>query len=52
MSTDVVGRANDTILYLDAVSVSFDGFKALNRLSLSIQGGELRAVEGHSPLLE
>jgi len=46
MSTDVVGRANDTILYLDAVSVSFDGFKALNRLSLSIQGGELRAVIG------
>ena len=46
MSSEVIGRANDTILYLDAVSVSFDGFKALNGLSLSIGAGELRAIIG------
>ena len=37
---------NDTILYLDGVSVSFDGFKALNDLSLVIEPGELRAIIG------
>lgn len=46
MSIDVVGRANATILYLDAVSVSFDGFKALNGLSFSVDAGELCAVIG------
>jgi urea transport system ATP-binding protein len=34
------------VLYLEDVSVSFDGFKALNRLSLSIDVGELRCVIG------
>jgi urea transport system ATP-binding protein len=34
------------ILYLDDISVSFDGFKALNDLSLSIDAGELRCVIG------
>ncbi|MCU0898423.1 MAG: urea ABC transporter ATP-binding protein UrtD [Burkholderiales bacterium] len=34
------------ILYLDDISVSFDGFKALNKLSLSIDVGELRCVIG------
>jgi urea transport system ATP-binding protein len=34
------------ILYLDAVTVSFDGFKALNGLSLYLKPGELRAVIG------
>lgn len=33
-------------LYLDAVSRAFDGFKAINGLSLSIEKGELRAVIG------
>ena len=33
-------------LYLDDISVSFDGFKALNRLSLSIGVGELRCIIG------
>jgi urea transport system ATP-binding protein len=37
---------HDTILYLNGVSVSFDGFKALNRLSLYIVAGELRAIIG------
>jgi urea transport system ATP-binding protein len=34
------------ILYLEAVTVSFDGFKALNELSLAIAPGELRAIIG------
>lgn len=34
------------ILYLDDISVSFDGFRALNRLSLSIAVGELRCIIG------
>jgi urea transport system ATP-binding protein len=34
------------VLYLQDVSVSFDGFKALNSLSLSIDVGELRCVIG------
>src|SRR6185295_6767792 len=34
------------LLYLDAVSVSFDGFKALNKLSLTVEPGEMRAIIG------
>ncbi|WP_255581534.1 urea ABC transporter ATP-binding protein UrtD [Cupriavidus sp. AU9028] len=34
------------ILYLEDVTVQFDGFRALNRLSLSIDHGELRCVIG------
>jgi urea transport system ATP-binding protein len=34
------------ILYLEDVSVSFDGFKALNKLSLYIDAGELRCLIG------
>lgn len=37
---------HDTILYLDGVSVSFDGFKALDDLSFYVEVGELRAVIG------
>ena len=33
-------------LYLDSISVAFDGFKALNDLSLELAPGELRAVIG------
>ncbi len=36
----------DTLLYLNGVSVSFDGFKALNALSLVVEKGEMRAVIG------
>jgi len=39
-------QLSETILYLDGVSVSFDGFKALNNLSLYIKKGELRAIIG------
>jgi len=35
-----------SILYLDGVTVSFDGFKALNSLSLFLVPGELRAIIG------
>jgi len=37
---------NDTILYLNGVSVSFDGFKAINGLSIVLKEGELRAIIG------
>jgi urea transport system ATP-binding protein len=35
-----------TILYLDGVSRSFDGFKAINNLSLVLDRGEMRAIIG------
>ncbi|HYD49514.1 MAG TPA: ATP-binding cassette domain-containing protein, partial [Terriglobales bacterium] len=35
-----------SILYLDGVTVSFDGFRALNDLSLYIERGELRCIIG------
>jgi urea transport system ATP-binding protein len=35
-----------SILYLDSVSVSFDGFRALNALSLTLEPGEMRAIIG------
>jgi urea transport system ATP-binding protein len=34
------------ILYLEDVNVSFDGFKAINNLSLDISPGELRCIIG------
>ncbi len=33
-------------LYLDDINVSFDGFKAINKLSLTIDAGELRCIIG------
>jgi urea transport system ATP-binding protein len=33
-------------LYLDDITVSFDGFRALNRLSLTVNVGELRCIIG------
>ncbi len=36
----------DTMLYLNGVSVSFDGFKAINELSMILEEGEMRAVVG------
>ncbi|MCR9070385.1 MAG: urea ABC transporter ATP-binding protein UrtD [Alphaproteobacteria bacterium] len=35
-----------TVLYLDGISVSFDGFKALNDLSFVVVPGEMRAIIG------
>jgi urea transport system ATP-binding protein len=39
-------RLAKNLLYLDAVSVSFDGFKALNKLSFAAPPNEMRAVIG------
>lgn len=38
--------AKGSLLYLDGVTVSFDGFNALNNLSLVIEPGEMRAIIG------
>ena len=38
--------AHDKTLYLDKLTVSFDGFKALNELTLQIDPGELRCIIG------
>jgi urea transport system ATP-binding protein len=40
------GRETSALLYLDGVSVSFDGFLALNELSFAMDAGEMRAVIG------
>src|SRR5260370_16845963 len=42
----MVSRTTTALLYLDGVSVSFDGFRALNNLSFTIEPGEMRAVIG------
>ncbi|MGE0603884.1 MAG: ATP-binding cassette domain-containing protein, partial [Xanthobacteraceae bacterium] len=39
-------KTTSALLYLDGVSVAFDGFKALNELSLVIEPGEMRAIIG------
>jgi urea transport system ATP-binding protein len=41
-----VDVAHGRILYLEDVSVSFDGFRAIDRLSLDIAPGELRCIIG------
>ena len=40
------GRAAGSILYLDDVSVSFDGYKALRGLSFTVDKGQMRAIIG------
>jgi urea transport system ATP-binding protein len=42
----MIGEAGNTLLYLDSVTVSFDGFKALNALSFYVAEGELRSIIG------
>ncbi len=39
-------RIASSLLYLNGISVSFDGFKALNNLSFAIENGEMRAIIG------
>ena len=39
-------RATSALLYLDGVHVSFDGFRAINNLSLTLEPGEMRAIIG------
>ena len=41
-----VDVSHGPILYLDDITVSFDGFKALNKLTLTVEAGELRCVIG------
>jgi urea transport system ATP-binding protein len=47
MTTIALDRPlTQSLLYLDGVTVSFDGFRALNNLSLDISHGEMRAIIG------
>src|SRR5262245_42870498 len=39
-------RIATSLLYLNGVNVSFDGFKALDNLSLAVEPGEMRAIIG------
>ncbi len=41
-----VDLSHNVILYLEGITVSFDGFRALNKLSLAIDAGELRCIIG------
>jgi len=43
---DGVDTLHGAILYLEEITVSFDGFKALNQLNLDISVGELRCIIG------
>jgi len=42
----VLDTSHNTILYMEQVSVSFDGFKAINDLNLYVDAGELRCIIG------
>ncbi|MEQ8663855.1 MAG: ABC transporter ATP-binding protein, partial [Gammaproteobacteria bacterium] len=42
----LVDTRHGPILYLEGISVSFDGFKALDDLNLYIDDGELRCIIG------
>lgn len=44
--TDVVDTDHGVILYLEDISVSFAGYRALNDLTLSVDRGELRCLIG------
>jgi urea transport system ATP-binding protein len=46
MFSEGLDTSHQGILYLDGISVSFDGFRALNNLSLLVDVGELRCVIG------
>jgi len=50
LKQDEVDTTHGPILYLEDITVSFDGFKALNQLSLTIERGELRCVIGPTAL--
>jgi len=41
-----IARMGHSMLWLDNITVSFDGFKALNKLTLYIDDGELRCIIG------
>src|SRR5437870_5399843 len=39
-------RTTTALLYLNGITVSFDGFRALNNLSFAVSPGEMRAIIG------
>ena len=46
VASEGLDATHGVVLYLEDISVSFDGFQALSKLSLSIDVGELRCVIG------
>ena len=46
VETDKIDVSHKVILYVEGVTVSFDGFRALNDLSFALDAGELRCVIG------
>jgi urea transport system ATP-binding protein len=46
LQADGLDASHGTILYLEDITVSFDGFKALNGLTLYVDAGELRCIIG------
>jgi urea transport system ATP-binding protein len=45
-SREFIDLSHGTLLYLENITVSFDGFKALDNLNLYIDKGELRCIIG------
>ncbi len=43
---EAIAAEQGIVLYVDGVTVSFDGFKALNNLSYTVKTGEMHAVIG------
>ena len=46
LETPIMANSTDFLLALENVSVSFDGFKAVNALNLYVDKGELRVIIG------
>jgi urea transport system ATP-binding protein len=46
VALESVDLSHGPILYLEDITVSFDGFRALNALTLTVDAGELRCVIG------
>jgi urea transport system ATP-binding protein len=46
VASEGLDTTHGAILYLEEITVSFDGFRALNKLSLDISVGELRCIIG------
>jgi urea transport system ATP-binding protein len=46
MNAQPIGATSQDLLYLNGVNKTFDGFKAINNLSLALAKGEMRAVIG------
>ncbi len=46
LATGELDLSHGVALYLEDITVSFDGFRALNKLNLTIDAGELRCIIG------